>query len=362
MILVERDHLHQGHADTIREATVDLALHDHRVDSHAAVVHRDEPAHRNLPGARIHVGHADVGPIGVGEARRVVDGFRVKMSLDPLGEVQTRELDASSKQTARIMWSSRFPFISWDLPGDTSVTLPSKHLSRGPPSARVSRNWRSVPGLISNERTVSGVIVGTSVEAIPVLLHGDTGGSSKGRACHREWIDRAIGVGATPLTRRDPANSSSHFPGPVWRECSESPKSSRHGYWDGLAARSRRRARSSPRGQVRRPARPAPRRPAGRRLRRSASRCSPRGWAACPTRAVRRQRGPRPSGGHVGNRQATRLVRLPTRPGIPRSPGDPRVQTGLRTPPVRRRGRSPQAGSEVICHVACSWEDLSRRR
>ena len=72
----------------------------------------------------------------------------------------------SSRQTAKIKRSSREPIVSWDFPGDTSVTLPSKHLSLGPPSALESRNSRSVPGLISNEMTMSGVIVSVRIEAI----------------------------------------------------------------------------------------------------------------------------------------------------------------------------------------------------
>ena len=43
-LLVEGDHLHQRDADALGEAAVDLAVDDHRVDAHAAVVDRDEAA------------------------------------------------------------------------------------------------------------------------------------------------------------------------------------------------------------------------------------------------------------------------------------------------------------------------------
>ena len=41
-LLVKREDLHQRDADAFREAAVDLAVDDHRVDPHAAVVDRDE--------------------------------------------------------------------------------------------------------------------------------------------------------------------------------------------------------------------------------------------------------------------------------------------------------------------------------
>ena len=41
-LLVERDHLHQRHADAVGQAAVHLALDDHRVDPGAAVVDGDE--------------------------------------------------------------------------------------------------------------------------------------------------------------------------------------------------------------------------------------------------------------------------------------------------------------------------------
>ena len=64
-ILVERDDLHQGHADAVGQAAVHLALDDHRVDPHPAVVDGDEPPDLDLAGARVDVDDADVGAEGV---------------------------------------------------------------------------------------------------------------------------------------------------------------------------------------------------------------------------------------------------------------------------------------------------------
>ena len=65
-----------------------LALDDHRVDPHPAVVHRDEPADVDLAGARVHVDHADVGAERVGQVGRVVDAGRVQLALDAVGQLQ----------------------------------------------------------------------------------------------------------------------------------------------------------------------------------------------------------------------------------------------------------------------------------
>ena len=51
-LLVERDHLHQRDADALGEAAVDLAVDDHRVDAHAAVVDRDEAPDLDLARCR----------------------------------------------------------------------------------------------------------------------------------------------------------------------------------------------------------------------------------------------------------------------------------------------------------------------
>ena len=89
-VLVERDHLHQRHADAVGETAVDLALDDHRVDARAAVVDGDEPPDLHLPGAGVDVDDADVGAERVGEVRRVVDRLGVEVALDALGQLEVR--------------------------------------------------------------------------------------------------------------------------------------------------------------------------------------------------------------------------------------------------------------------------------
>ena len=84
-LLVEADQLHQRDADALGEAAVDLAVDDHRVDAHAAVVDRDEAPHRDLGGVGVDVDDGDVGAVGVGEVRRVVDHLRVEPALHALG-------------------------------------------------------------------------------------------------------------------------------------------------------------------------------------------------------------------------------------------------------------------------------------
>ena len=56
----------------MREAAVDLAVDDHRVDDVAAVVHRHEAADLDLAGAAVDVDHADVAAEGEGQVGRVV--------------------------------------------------------------------------------------------------------------------------------------------------------------------------------------------------------------------------------------------------------------------------------------------------
>ena len=70
------------HADAVGEPAVDLALDDHRVDAHAAVVDRDEAADLDHRGARVDVDDADVGAERERQVRRVVDGLGVEPRLD----------------------------------------------------------------------------------------------------------------------------------------------------------------------------------------------------------------------------------------------------------------------------------------
>ena len=80
-LLVEREHLHQRDADAFGEAAVDLAVDDHRVDAHAAVVDRDEAPDGDMSRVGVDVDDGDVGAVGVGEVRRVVDHLCVEPAL-----------------------------------------------------------------------------------------------------------------------------------------------------------------------------------------------------------------------------------------------------------------------------------------
>src|SRR3954453_16713308 len=79
--VVEGDDLHQRDPDTLGKAAVDLAFDDHRVDRHDAVVYRDQAPHLDLGRVRVDVDYRDVGAVGVGQVRRVVDRLGVEAAL-----------------------------------------------------------------------------------------------------------------------------------------------------------------------------------------------------------------------------------------------------------------------------------------
>src|SRR6202012_5962353 len=85
---VEGDALHERHPDAVGEPAVRLALDDHRVDPHPAVVDGDEPPDVDGAGPRVDVDDADVGPAGVGQVGRVVDAVGVEVALDALGQLE----------------------------------------------------------------------------------------------------------------------------------------------------------------------------------------------------------------------------------------------------------------------------------
>ena len=66
---------------------MDLALDDHRVDAHPAVVDGDEAPHLHDGRPGIDVDDADVGAEREGQVRRVVDGLGVQAGLDAGGQV-----------------------------------------------------------------------------------------------------------------------------------------------------------------------------------------------------------------------------------------------------------------------------------
>src|SRR5205807_2557344 len=70
--------------DPLGQAAVDLALDDHRVDPHAAVVDRDEPPDLDRGGVGVDVDDADVGTAGIGQVGRVVDDLGVEATLHAL--------------------------------------------------------------------------------------------------------------------------------------------------------------------------------------------------------------------------------------------------------------------------------------
>src|SRR5918997_16735 len=80
-LLVELDDLHERCAHALREAAVDLALHDHGVYADAAVVHRDESPDLYLSGALVYLHEADVRAEGIGHLGRVVVGHALETRL-----------------------------------------------------------------------------------------------------------------------------------------------------------------------------------------------------------------------------------------------------------------------------------------
>ena len=74
--------------EALREAAHDLALDDHRVDAHAAVVDGDDLAGLPLPGAAVDLDHDGVGPEREGHVRRVVVVDALEARLHPVGQVR----------------------------------------------------------------------------------------------------------------------------------------------------------------------------------------------------------------------------------------------------------------------------------
>src|SRR3954451_8938306 len=86
--LVVRDLLVEGRRKAHRQAAVDLAVDDHRVDDVPAVVDGDESADLDLAGALVEIDHADVRAEGEGQVRRVVVVDRLEPGLHPGGMVR----------------------------------------------------------------------------------------------------------------------------------------------------------------------------------------------------------------------------------------------------------------------------------
>ena len=126
-ILVEGDHLHQCHADTVCQTTMHLTLDDHRVDSWAAVVDSDEAADLDLAGAGVDIGDADVGTEWIGEVGRVVHALAVEVSLDPVGKFQR-----AVRQHGDLLDRLAFLRVALDLPAsELPLEVVGRALERG---------------------------------------------------------------------------------------------------------------------------------------------------------------------------------------------------------------------------------------
>ena len=82
-MLVVDDLFVQRRGEPHRQAAVDLAVHDHRVDDVAAVVDRHEPAHVDLSGALVDVDDRDVAAEREGQVGRIVVVDRLEARLHP---------------------------------------------------------------------------------------------------------------------------------------------------------------------------------------------------------------------------------------------------------------------------------------
>src|ERR671921_2665367 len=71
----------------LRDATVQLAVHDSRVDHRPAVVHRHVLGDSHHPRLGVHLHHADVGPVRPGEVGRIEGVVLVEQRFHSLGKV-----------------------------------------------------------------------------------------------------------------------------------------------------------------------------------------------------------------------------------------------------------------------------------
>src|SRR5687768_11523746 len=71
----------------LRDAAVQLAVHDSRVDHRPAVVHRHVLGDGHHPCLGVHLHHADVGPVRPGKVGRIEGVVLVEQWFHPLGKV-----------------------------------------------------------------------------------------------------------------------------------------------------------------------------------------------------------------------------------------------------------------------------------
>ena len=69
-------------AEALRDAAMDLAVHDHRIDDGADVVDRPVADELDAPGFGIDLDLADMHAVAEGEVRRVVDGGVLQAGLE----------------------------------------------------------------------------------------------------------------------------------------------------------------------------------------------------------------------------------------------------------------------------------------
>ena len=79
-------------AQSLRDAAVHLALHDHRIDDVAEVVHRGEPVDAHAAGLRVDLDLAHVAARRVGEVGRVVERVLVQAGLELVERVVVRHI------------------------------------------------------------------------------------------------------------------------------------------------------------------------------------------------------------------------------------------------------------------------------
>ena len=162
-LLVERDQLHQRDADALGQPAVDLAVDDHRVDPHAAIVDRDEAPDRHLGGVGVDVDDGDVRAVRVSEVGRVVDHLRVEAALHADGHRLTAVRPCRDLLDQRALLG-----VALDVP---AALLPREILGAG-----LEHRRRDLAGLVAH-------------------LARDHGDRRPGDRC------RAAAVGAEPVRR-----------------------------------------------------------------------------------------------------------------------------------------------------------------
>src|SRR6185436_955130 len=83
-ILVVGDFFHHGGGKAHRQAAVDLTFDDHRVDTPAAIIYRNEAADFHFSSAAVNIHNTDIGPERIGQVWRVVIADRFQAAFHAL--------------------------------------------------------------------------------------------------------------------------------------------------------------------------------------------------------------------------------------------------------------------------------------